>query len=52
MIYRWKSITFGAALAAMLSAGADGMPVLDDFEWWSENQARMDQRFREWMPGS
>ncbi len=24
----------------------------NDFEWWSENQARMDQRFREWLTGS
>lgn len=26
--------------------------VQNDFEWWSENQARMDQRFREWLTGS
>ena len=24
----------------------------NDFEWWSDNQARMDQRFREWLTGS
>jgi putative spermidine/putrescine transport system substrate-binding protein len=26
--------------------------VQNDFEWWSENQTRMDQRFREWLTGS
>ncbi len=26
--------------------------VQNDFEWWSGNQTRMDQRFKEWLAGS
>jgi len=26
--------------------------VQNNFQWWSDNQARMDQRFREWLTGS
>jgi putative spermidine/putrescine transport system substrate-binding protein len=26
--------------------------VQNDFEWWSDNQARMDSRFKEWLAGN
>ena len=42
------------AMAWMLPTTSENLlnAVQNDYEWWSENQARMDQRFREWLTGS
>jgi hypothetical protein len=39
---RWMSTTFENLLNA----------VQNDFEWWADNQARMDSRFKEWLAGN